>query len=53
VSETAAALQEAGLIPLQPQVTILDRAGLQEAACECYDVIRRGYDQMFEDSFGS
>ena len=41
VTLSAAALQAAGLIKYhRGQVTILDRAGLERASCECYAVIR-------------
>jgi CRP-like cAMP-binding protein len=41
VSLSAGALQAAGLIRYhRGQVTIVDRAGLEGAACECYAVIR-------------
>ena len=37
ISETAIALQRAGLIRYNHgQITIIDRAGLERAACECY-----------------
>jgi CRP-like cAMP-binding protein len=40
VSAAAAALQKAGLIRYSRGViTILDRAGLEEASCECYRII--------------
>jgi CRP-like cAMP-binding protein len=41
VTLAAQTLQKAGLIQYSRGViTILDRAGLKESACECYDVIR-------------
>jgi hypothetical protein len=41
VTLVAQVLQKAGLIRYSRGViTIVDRAGLKEAACECYDVIR-------------
>jgi Mn-dependent DtxR family transcriptional regulator len=47
VSVAAGALQRAGLIEYRRgHVLILDRYQLHEAACECYDVIRRAYDQL-------
>jgi hypothetical protein len=46
VTEVAGVLQEAGLIRYRRgQVEILDRRGLEQAACECYGVIRRRTDQ--------
>jgi CRP-like cAMP-binding protein len=40
VSLTAHALQKAGLIKYsRGKITILDRKGVEECACECYDVV--------------
>jgi CRP-like cAMP-binding protein len=48
VSITAAILQKAGFIDYaRGRITITDRAGLEESACECYDVIRDQFDQLF------
>jgi CRP-like cAMP-binding protein len=42
VTLAAQTLQKAGLIRYaRGVITILDRAGLKESACECYDVIRQ------------
>jgi CRP-like cAMP-binding protein len=42
VSHEAARLQDAGLIKYhRGHITILDRAGLEARACECYGVVRR------------
>ena len=47
VALSAAALQKAGLISYRRgKMTILDRAGLEEAACECYAVVRRHFRRM-------
>jgi CRP-like cAMP-binding protein len=47
VSIDAHALQEAGLIRYRRgQVTILDRDGLEDCACECYSVIRAETNRM-------
>ena len=44
VSVAAATLQNAGLIRYQHgAITILDRAGLEEMACECYSVVVNAY----------
>jgi hypothetical protein len=44
VSVTAGNLQNAGMITYRHgRVTVLDRARLEEAACECYAVIRTAY----------
>jgi CRP-like cAMP-binding protein len=46
VSLCAHALQDAGLIEYsRGRITILDRAGVEECACECYAVIRRETDK--------
>jgi len=45
VSVTASTLQSAGLITYRMgRVRVLDRAGLEEVACECYQVIRRAFE---------
>jgi CRP-like cAMP-binding protein len=47
VSVAAGMLQKAGLIAYQRgKIRIIDRAGLEEASCECYDLIRREYDRL-------
>jgi CRP-like cAMP-binding protein len=47
VTEAAGALQKAGLIRYGPgRLTILDRAGLEAAACECYGLVRREYERL-------
>ncbi len=46
VSEAAGALQEEGLIRYtRGTITVLDRAGLEEAACACYGIIRAQYER--------
>jgi CRP-like cAMP-binding protein len=48
VSVAQHALQQDGLIHYtRGQVTILDRTGLEEVACECYGVIRERFDRFF------
>ena len=48
VSLAAQALQSLGLIRyVRGQVTITDRAGLESAACGCYDVIAEDYSRAF------
>lgn len=47
VSEVAKPLQDAGLIRyVRGNITILDRAGLERAACECYEAIWEAYDRI-------
>lgn len=49
VNEAAGQLQQAGLISYSRGViTVLDRPGLQAAACECYGIIRAAYDRVFD-----
>jgi CRP-like cAMP-binding protein len=46
VTLVARALQAAGLIRYhRGQIMILDRKGLEETACECYDAVRRQFDR--------
>lgn len=48
ISISAIALQKAGLIHYRHgHVTITNRAGLEDAACECYRVMRGDYDKFF------
>jgi len=48
VTVTAGMLQEAGLITFKRgSIRIVDRARLEEAACECYGVIRALDDHVF------
>jgi CRP-like cAMP-binding protein len=48
VSSAASALQEAGLIRYsRGQVTIVDRKGLEEAACECYQIGADEFERVF------
>jgi CRP-like cAMP-binding protein len=45
VTTIARALQRDGLIQYRRgMITILDRAGLEQACCECYRLIRKAYD---------
>jgi len=47
VSVAASILQRAGFIRYsRGRVTIVDRAGLESAACECYAVIAREYERL-------
>ena len=50
VTETALKLQAAGLIRYaRGRITVLDRVGLERRACECYAVVRKGYDSLLSD----
>jgi CRP-like cAMP-binding protein len=47
VTGVAQVLQNAGLIRYsRGQIDILDRAGLEAAACECYGAVREKYEQL-------
>jgi CRP-like cAMP-binding protein len=47
VTVIAGALQRAGLISYtRGQITILNRKGLEKAACECYGIARREFDRL-------
>ncbi|MBP7705443.1 MAG: Crp/Fnr family transcriptional regulator [Caulobacter sp.] len=53
VTAVAGALQAKGLIQYRRGVVdILDRPGLEAAACECYDSVRRTYERLLPDPFG-
>ncbi len=50
VTETALKLQAAGLIRYaRGHITVLDRGGLERRACECYAVVRKGYDSLLSE----
>lgn len=50
VSIAASTLQRAGVIRYQHgRVTILDRVGLENAACECYEAVASEYRDLFGD----
>jgi CRP-like cAMP-binding protein len=50
VSSAAASLQNAGLIRYtRGRITILDRAGLEGAACECYRIIDHAFERIGGD----
>lgn len=51
LSTVASYLRKAGLIEYtRGRITILDRPGLEDVACECYGVIRREMDRVFRRS---
>jgi CRP-like cAMP-binding protein len=48
VSIAAGMLQKAGVIRYQHgRITIMDRAGLEDAACECYEAVAGEYRRLF------
>ena len=47
ISVAAAALQRAGVIGYtHGRMSVLDRAGLEAASCECYGVVREQFDEL-------
>jgi len=47
VTEGALKLQTAGLIKYsRGHITVLDRRGLEQRTCECYEVVKREYDRL-------
>ena len=47
ISVAAGILQKAGVIRYgYGRVAVLDRAGLEAAACECYGTVRRQYERL-------
>jgi CRP-like cAMP-binding protein len=47
VTETAVVLQAQGLISyMRGHITIMDRAGLEEAACDCYRIVKEEFDHI-------
>jgi len=47
ITEAAGKLQQAGFIRYRRgHITVLDRSGLEDHACECYDVVKREYDRL-------
>jgi len=47
VTVAASTLQEAGLIRYsRGKITVLDRAGLEAASCECYRTVRADFDRL-------
>jgi CRP-like cAMP-binding protein len=48
ITVAAGALQAKNLIGYtRGEISILDRTGLEAAACECYEVVNRDYQQLF------
>jgi CRP-like cAMP-binding protein len=51
VTEAAGNLQRAGLIRYRRgHIEVLDRAGLEQAVCECYSVVKVEFDRLMCDS---
>jgi CRP-like cAMP-binding protein len=50
VTEAAGRLQRAGLIRYRRgHIEVLDRAGLEQAVCECYDVVQVEFERLMCD----
>lgn len=50
VTEAASNLQKAGLIRYKRgHITLLDRAGLEARACECYQVVKQEFDRLLPE----
>jgi CRP-like cAMP-binding protein len=53
VTEAAGKLQQAGLIHYhRGHITVLDRAGLEALACECYQVVKTEFDRLLPSVSG-
>jgi CRP-like cAMP-binding protein len=51
ITETAGDLQRAGLISYRRgHITVLDRAGLEIRACECYNVIKKEFRRLLKEA---
>lgn len=51
VTEAALKLQRLGLISYsRGHISVLDRAGLEERACECYAVVKREYERLLPNT---
>ncbi len=50
ITGIAGKLQQAGIIRYRRgHITVLDREGLQEGVCECYEVVKKEFDRLFDD----
>jgi Mn-dependent DtxR family transcriptional regulator len=50
ISETAAKLQRAGIIYYhRGHIAVLERAGLESRACECYAVVKKELGRLLSD----
>jgi CRP-like cAMP-binding protein len=48
ITEAAGKLQQAGIIRYRRgHITVLERSGLEDRACECYEVVKRESDRLF------
>ena len=54
VTEGAMKLQKAGLISYsRGRISVLDRAGIEKRACECYEVVRIEYERLLPKQFAA
>ena len=54
VTEGALKLQKAGLISYaRGRIKVLDRAGLEQRSCECYEVVKKEYDRLLPMQFAA
>lgn len=54
VTESATRLQRAGVVRYaRGHITILDRRALEQASCECYQVVKKEYDRLLPDVIAS
>jgi len=50
ITEAAGRLQQAGLIRYRRgHISVLDRVGLEQQVCECYDVVKQEMDRLLHD----
>ncbi len=50
VTEAALKVQKAGFIKYaRGHITVIDRIGLEERTCECYQVVKLEYDRLLPD----
>ena len=54
VTEAALKLQTAGLIRYaRGHISVLDRTGLEQRSCECYEVVKKEYDRLLPDKLAT
>jgi DNA-binding GntR family transcriptional regulator len=47
VTEAAGKLQAAGIIDYaRGRITVIDRLALEDAVCECYEVVKKEYERL-------
>jgi Mn-dependent DtxR family transcriptional regulator len=54
VSSITRALQAAGLIRQgRGVITVMNRAGVERASCECYGTVRRSFERLLPHTYGN